>query len=635
MQIVILAAGLGSRLGRGVPKALVEVAGKTMLEYQMEWVKSFDPERVIVISGYHHDDMKSFCDKKFPEAILVENKRYKEQNLYSLLAAEDYLDDDTLIMNVDHIYPDTFAKRVAPQLKEIENYAIFADTERSLTDDDMKVFVNSDGKVEKISKKLTEWNAGYIGMTFIKKGFWKEYFAAADKVAEDFKEKAVVEMVIQELVNGSFFPEIINSDAIKWYEIDTPEEHAVAEKELSVVPERTAVEIVLVDMEKKLPDFAATDIFGRWKRQLKKLNIDNEYSERTVQLSKLSNELKNSKGKQLFIFSDSVVDEFTVEYVAESLFQDVGENEIVLVRNEKYSAAPLFIAGTGAQKKLSEWHGLGEGDLKVDEIAAHFESSEEVTVSEKEYENGFWKRIEDERSSEDAEWDYLQFLQFRPGGLVAKYLNRPVSIRITRKIIKYEWMTPNVVTGLDFIIGLIALSFFLIPNYWVGVLGAVLFHFNSIVDGVDGEVARMRLHSSKFGANFDSFCDETLGALLYLAIGYHLYLINDSVVFFIFGIVSAIVSYTYAMVNFHSRYKKGGIGFYYWWDLNKPVKVLSRKPTVMFYVKRLFWRDSIIFFLMFMAVFQVLDIFITVSFISALVTATLMFIHIFIKKAEW
>jgi len=141
--------------------------------------------------------------------------------------------------------------------------------------------------------------------------------------------------------------------------------------------------------------------------------------------------------------------------------------------------------------------------------------------------------------------------------------------------------------------------------------------------------------SSKFGANFDSFCDETLGALLYLAIGYHLYLINDSVVFFIFGIVSAIVSYTYAMVNFHSRYKKGGIGFYYWWDLNKPVKVLSRKPTVMFYVKRLFWRDSIIFFLMFMAVFQVLDIFITVSFISALVTATLMFIHIFIKKAEW
>lgn len=233
MQIVILAAGLGSRLGKGVPKALVEVAGKTMLEYQMKWVKMFNPEKVIVVSGYLHDDMKLFCEQKFPYAVIVENKRYREQNLYSLLAAKDFLNDDTLIMNVDHIYPDAFAQRVAPQLKDVENYAIFADTERSLTDDDMKVFINSEEKVEKISKKLTKWNAGYIGMTFIRKGFWEEYFSAAESVSENQKEKAVVEMVIQELVTGGNFPEIINSDNIKWYEIDTPQEHEFAENELS------------------------------------------------------------------------------------------------------------------------------------------------------------------------------------------------------------------------------------------------------------------------------------------------------------------------------------------------------------------------------------------------------------------
>jgi len=105
--------------------------------------------------------------------------------------------------------------------------------------------------------------------------------------------------------------------------------------------------------------------------------------------------------------------------------------------------------------------------------------------------------------------------------------------------------------------------------------------------------------------------------------------------FFVVGIFTGAVSYTYAMVNFHSRHKKGGIGFYYWWDLNKPVKVLSRKPTLMFYLKRLLWRDSILFIFMFVALFKVLDYFLIISFVPALVNAILMFIHIFIKKAEW
>jgi len=241
MQIVILAAGLGSRLGKGLPKALVEVAGKTMIEYQMEWIRNFNPDRTIVISGFHHDKMKSFCEKRFTDVTVIENKRYSEQNLYSLLAAGEYLNEDTLIMNVDHIYPESFAKRVLPLLKEVERFAIFADTERKLTDDDMKVFINPEKKVQKISKKLTEWNAGYIGMTFIRKNFWQEYLNAALAVAETQKEKAVVEMVIQELVNREHFPEIINSDNIKWYEIDTPEELKYAQENLPFVDGEMAV----------------------------------------------------------------------------------------------------------------------------------------------------------------------------------------------------------------------------------------------------------------------------------------------------------------------------------------------------------------------------------------------------------
>jgi len=233
MQIVILAAGLGSRLGKGLPKALVNVAGKTMIEYQMEWAENLNPDRIIVISGFHHDDMKAFCKRKFPSVIVVENKRYKEQNLYSLLSAGDFLDKDTLIMNVDHIYLKSLAKTVALKVKDLLTYAIFADTNRTLTNDDMKVFVNSESKkVERISKKLSNWSAGYIGMTFIKKDFWSTYLEASTAVAKNKKEKAVVEMVIQELIDRNWSPELINSDGNEWYEIDTMDELVFAEASL-------------------------------------------------------------------------------------------------------------------------------------------------------------------------------------------------------------------------------------------------------------------------------------------------------------------------------------------------------------------------------------------------------------------
>ncbi len=239
MQIIILAAGLGSRLGKGIPKALVNVAGKTMIEYQFEWTKILDPERIVVVSGFHHDDVKIFCERTLPSAIVVENKRYKEQNLYSLLAAHDFFNMDTLIMNVDHIYPDSLAEMVALKIQDVSQYAIFADTNRTLTDDDMKIFVHPEsGTVEKISKKLSDWNAGYIGMTFIKKEFWSAYLAASSAVADDKKEKAVVEMVIQELIDRGLFPELITSDGSKWYEIDTMDELLIAEKELSIENKR-------------------------------------------------------------------------------------------------------------------------------------------------------------------------------------------------------------------------------------------------------------------------------------------------------------------------------------------------------------------------------------------------------------
>ena len=83
----------------------------------------------------------------------------------------------------------------------------------------------------------------------------------------------------------------------------------------------------------------------------------------------------------------------------------------------------------------------------------------------------------------------MQSLRKPDDTLISRYLNRPLSLRIT-PIFLYFHISPNVITTICLIIGLIGIILIGFGNYWLGVLGAILFHVRSILDGCDGEVAR-------------------------------------------------------------------------------------------------------------------------------------------------
>ncbi len=408
---------------------------------------------------------------------------------------------------------------------------------------------------------------------------------------------------------------------------------------MSIDSEKNEIRSVLVDFPFEVPTFATVPLKERWERLLKKVDVKEDFNNSTVLAENIKDSLSCEKGKLFVIFSNWIVDDWTVEKIAEFDWPELKGDDVYFFENGN-GLLPIVLAGGNTLAYLSEWSEWDNSE-NLSGLYEYVKRNGTVSVSIKKLDRSFSARIYDKKSSVDAEWGLLKFLQFRPGGIVAKYLNRPFSIRITRRILKYKFVTPNFVTILDFFIGLAGLSLFLIPNYWAAVVGALILHFNSIVDGVDGEVARLRHESSKIGANLDSFSDETLGALLYVVTGYHLMITGcqgwffGPEWFFYIGLFTGAVSYTYAMVNFHSRRKKGGIGFYYWWDLNKPVKVLSRKPTLAFYLKRLLWRDSIIFMFLILTVCNVLNYFLVIAFVPAVVNALLMFIHIFIIRAEW
>jgi 1L-myo-inositol 1-phosphate cytidylyltransferase / CDP-L-myo-inositol myo-inositolphosphotransferase len=103
-------------------------------------------------------------------------------------------------------------------------------------------------------------------------------------------------------------------------------------------------------------------------------------------------------------------------------------------------------------------------------------------------------------------------------GFVSRFLNRPISRRITRVLLKFP-VHPNALTLSIFVLPLIACVFLARGDYVSIVIGAAIFQVFSILDGCDGEIARAKNLESKFGERLDYFCDFMASLLYVLALG--------------------------------------------------------------------------------------------------------------------
>ncbi len=126
-----------------------------------------------------------------------------------------------------------------------------------------------------------------------------------------------------------------------------------------------------------------------------------------------------------------------------------------------------------------------------------------------------------------AEQMLLQLLVKAEDGPVTRHVYRPVSRPLTRLLVRTP-ITPNQVSILVGIIGLIGCWLTARPGQAMLIAGAALVLAAGFLDGCDGEIARLRLTSSKFGAWIDTVVDELTTTVYFLAIGYHTYLASPA-----------------------------------------------------------------------------------------------------------
>src|SRR5205814_3924788 len=158
---------------------------------------------------------------------LVENTRFRDGNLLSLLAARALIDDEFVLCNVDHIYRAGIAAVVRPAASEV---TAFIDTDRTLGADDMKVERDAAGRVHRIAKTLTTFDCGYVGMTRVPRAALERYFAMADRALDEHGPAIHVERVLARLAETPAPPVCRDISGHGWLEVDTPDERAHAEE---------------------------------------------------------------------------------------------------------------------------------------------------------------------------------------------------------------------------------------------------------------------------------------------------------------------------------------------------------------------------------------------------------------------
>jgi phosphatidylglycerophosphate synthase len=133
-----------------------------------------------------------------------------------------------------------------------------------------------------------------------------------------------------------------------------------------------------------------------------------------------------------------------------------------------------------------------------------------------------WRFLAQSSEIVASEKHFLRNIGKSQDGIVAKFLNRPISRVITRLLLKLP-ITPNAWTILTFALAPVAFVYLVRGDYIGFLAGTAVFQLINILDGCDGEIARAKYLDSERGRRLDAFCDFVANLLFVLCLGIGLF----------------------------------------------------------------------------------------------------------------
>jgi len=213
MKAVILAAGVGSRLGYPNPKSLLVLpTGESIIARQVRLLKSEGISDIIIVVGHK----KELIMRELADITFIFNPDYQNTNTSkSLLCAVKNLDDDILWTNGDLIYDQEIIAAVKTQ-----NFNTVIVNDSECGEEEVKYQLDGNGNITLISKEVDNARGEALGINLVK----RESLTDFKKALEECQDNDYFEMAIQILINRDIIFKSYNVSGYRCIEVDFEED---------------------------------------------------------------------------------------------------------------------------------------------------------------------------------------------------------------------------------------------------------------------------------------------------------------------------------------------------------------------------------------------------------------------------
>ncbi|MGA9771364.1 MAG: phosphocholine cytidylyltransferase family protein [Blastocatellia bacterium] len=227
MRAIILAAGKGSRLNGAagdLPKCLVNIGGVTLLERQIQALRSVSIDDIYVVIGYGADSVRAICKNS---VSYIENICYHQTNsLFSLWLARELMRDGFVVMNGDVLFHPQLLKDFLSVHHEDALLISYCDKESTpLGDEEMKVRIRN-ATIAEITKAMDPKKAdgenvgiGKFGPAGARVLVEKMDELIAAGAHRDWAPCAFREFALERPLHA------VSTNGFPWIEIDYPEDY--------------------------------------------------------------------------------------------------------------------------------------------------------------------------------------------------------------------------------------------------------------------------------------------------------------------------------------------------------------------------------------------------------------------------
>ena len=233
MKALILCAGTGTRLRPHtltVPKCLVPVLGKPILDYQLESVRG-GVDEIVLVTGYRDAQVRAHAG---PGCTYVHNAEYATTNsLHSLWLARPHVEGEAFVLFNGDLVVD--GDLVSQLLREPAPTASLVDPGATLHDGEMNVVIR-DGRITAFSKEVRARDADALSLQITKFGPRDSellFRRVAELIAEGQSGRFPA-FAYDAILAGSSMTAVLRRGGL-WYEIDTVDDLRSCEESLAAL----------------------------------------------------------------------------------------------------------------------------------------------------------------------------------------------------------------------------------------------------------------------------------------------------------------------------------------------------------------------------------------------------------------